>query len=70
MEIELYEVKTNKEYDALQIEIEALQTGKGEHETTILENIDTVEELKQKLDEDETHYSEIEKERQERFSCD
>jgi len=63
----LYEVKTNKEYDALQLEIEALQTRKGEHETTILENIDTSEELKQKLGEDETHFQEIEKVRQERI---
>lgn len=63
----LYEVKTNKEYDALQIEIESLQTRKGEHESTILENIDTIEELQQKLKEDESHFQEIEKVRQERI---
>ena len=60
----LYEVKTNKEYDALQNEIAALQTRKGEHETTILENIETIEELKEKLSEDENYYQEIEKDRQ------
>jgi len=63
----LYEVKTNKEYDALQTEIETLQSRKGEHESTILENIESLEEIKEKLSEDESYYQEIEKERQERI---
>lgn len=63
----LYEVKTNKEYDALQHEIEALQSRKNEHESAILEVIQESDDLKAKLTEDETHYQSIEQERQTRI---
>lgn len=63
----LYDVKTNKEYDALQHELEALQTRKNAQETAILEVIQTGEELKSKVAEDETHFLDLEKKRQERI---
>ena len=63
----LYEVKTNKEYDALQHELEALQTRKNTQETAIIEIIQTGEDLKNKLEEDQTYYREIEQKRQERI---
>ena len=63
----LCEVKTNREYDALQHEIEALQTRIAEHETSILETIEAGEELTSKLSEDEALYQEVEKERQDRI---
>lgn len=61
----LYEVKTNKEYDALQHELEILQNRKNAQETAIIEIIQTGEELKNKVAEDETHYQELKKKRQE-----
>ena len=63
----LYEVKTNKEYDALQIEIAGLQDRKDDHETAILENITTIEEIEAQLGEDKKYYREIEKDRQKRI---
>lgn len=63
----LYEVKTNKEYDALQIEIATLNDRKDQHETAILESIDTVEKIVEKLREDENYYREIEEDRQKRI---
>lgn len=63
----LYEVKTNKEYDALQIEIATLNDRKDQHETAILESIDTVEKIVEKLREDENYYREIEDDRQKRI---
>ncbi len=63
----LYEVKTNKEYDALQIEIAVLHDRKDQHETAILESIDTVEKIVEKLREDENYYREIEENRQKRI---
>ena len=63
----LYEVKTNKEYDALQLEIATLQDRKDQHETAILESIDTVEKIVEKLHEDKNYYREIEEDRQKRI---
>ena len=63
----LYEVKTNKEYDALQLEIATLHDRKDQHETAILESIETVEEIGKKLREDENYYREIKEERQKRI---
>ncbi|MDP6778123.1 MAG: C4-type zinc ribbon domain-containing protein [Candidatus Latescibacteria bacterium] len=56
----LYEVKTNREYDALQHEIEALQSRVDEHETGILEGIEQNEDLEARLGEEE----EIQKEQE------
>ncbi len=63
----LYDVKTNKEYDALQLEIASLHDRKDQHETAILESIDTVEKIVEKLHEDKNYYREIEKDRQKRI---
>lgn len=56
----LYEVKTNREYDALQHEIEALCNRIDEHETGILEDIEQNDDLKAKLEEDNLIYKELE----------
>lgn len=56
----LYEVKTNREYDALQHEIEALRGRVDENETGILEGIEQYEHLEAKLEEDEVNYKEME----------
>lgn len=52
----LYEVKTNREYDALQIEIEVLRNRADENETIILEGIEQHDELKTMLEEEERAY--------------
>ena len=58
----LYEVKSNREYDALQAEIEALGSKKEEHETGILQSIEDHEDLTTKLTEDKDVFSDREKE--------
>ncbi len=52
----LYEVKTNREYDALQIEIEVLGNRADENETIILEGIEQHDDLKTMLEEEESAY--------------
>ena len=56
----LYEVKTNREYDALQIEIEVLRNRADENETIILEGIEQHDELKTMLEEEERAYEALE----------
>ena len=56
----LNEVTTNREYDALQHEIEALQSRIDEHESGILEGIEQNEDLEARLGEEE----EIQKEQE------
>ena len=56
----LYEVKTNREYDALQHEVEALRSRIDEHETGILEGIEQNDGLQAKLEEDDVIYKELE----------
>ena len=56
----LYEVKTNREYDALQIEIEVLRNRADENETIILEGIERYDELNSMLEEEETAYKALE----------
>lgn len=63
----LNEITTNKEYDAVQHEIEALQVRKGEHETLVLETIESIEDITSKLEDDQSFYEEMEKERNERI---
>lgn len=58
----LYEVKTNKEYDALQHEIGALNVRIEEHETGILEAIEEQEGLKEMIDEEAAIFREMETE--------
>ena len=63
----LYEVKTNKEYDALQIEIATLQDRKDDCEISILDSIEQIEEIAAQLGEDEKYYGEIKQDRQKRI---
>lgn len=56
----LMEVKTNREYDALQIEIEVLRTRADESETMILESIEQHDDLKTMLKEEESAYKALE----------
>ena len=58
----LYEVKTNREYDALQHEIEALKNRMDENETGILEGIELGDGLKERLEEEEATFKELESE--------
>jgi len=58
----LYEVKTNKEYDALQHEIGVLNVRIDEYETGILEAIEEQEGLKGKIDEEATIFKQMETE--------
>jgi len=56
---QLFEVKTNREYDAVTHEIEAVKTGIQEKETRILELMDLEEEMKQLLKNNETEIENI-----------
>ena len=58
----LYEVKSNREYDALQTEIETLGARKDEHENGILRSLEDHEDLSTKLAEDKDAFSHREKE--------
>jgi predicted nucleic acid-binding Zn-ribbon protein len=63
----LYEVKSNREYDALQHEIEALKTRLDENETGVLESIEQADGLKAQLKEEDALYKELEQENLERI---
>lgn len=63
----LYEVKSNREYDALQVEIESLGSKKDEHESGIIKSIEDHEDLSTKLTEDKDAFSEREKEIKDRI---
>ncbi|MCK5147906.1 hypothetical protein KAR48_14205 [bacterium] len=52
---QLYEVKTNREYDAVTMELEAVRLAAGEHETRILELMD----LETAIEEERTQKNEI-----------
>ena len=64
----LYEVKSNKEYDALQHEIEALRGRVEETETAILETIEAADALKEKLKDERQLFKDLENEKQERIT--
>jgi len=53
------EVTTNKEYDALQMEIESCRTRISDHEMQILQTIDAVGETQQELQAEKAHYEEV-----------
>lgn len=63
----LNEITTNREYDAVQHEIEALTIRKNEQESLILETIESVENITSKLEGDREYFKELEKERNERI---
>ena len=62
----LYEVKTNKEYDALQIEIEACRARVSEQEDHFLSAEEALEKLKSDLKNDQEEFALIEKKRLEK----
>ncbi len=64
----LYEVKTNKEYDAIQHEIEALQARVEETETAILENIEKSDVLKEKLKDERKLFGDVACEKRNRIA--
>lgn len=59
----LYEVKTNREYDALQIEIEACRTRVGEQENGILAAVEALETLAPRIQGLEESFAQGEQER-------
>jgi len=61
------EVKNNKEYDALQLEIEACKSRIAEHETQILEAIESTENLQEHVDLSKKDFAEVEQEQQSRI---
>ena len=61
------EVKNNKEYDALQLEIEACKARIAEHETQILEAIESAENLEEGVDLSRKDFAEVEEEQQGRI---
>lgn len=63
----LNEITTNREYDALQHEIEALRVRKGEQESQILETIESQEAITSQLEDDKSFFQELEKERKDRI---
>ena len=63
----LYEVKSNREYDALQHEIEALKTRSDESETGALESLEQADALKAQLEEEDALFKELEQENLERI---
>ena len=63
----LNEITTNREYDALQHEIEALTVRKSEQESLIIETIQSFEDITSKLEDDNTYFEELEIERGERI---
>jgi uncharacterized protein len=59
----LNEITTNREYDAVQNEIESLIIRKSDQETRVLETIGSYEDITAKLESDNTYFQEIEQER-------
>jgi uncharacterized protein len=61
------EVTNNREYDALQIEIESCRTRIADCETQILELIDTSETLRQQVEEERGAFEEVQGDQQQRI---
>ena len=61
------EVKNNKEYDALQLEIEACKARIAEYETQILQAIESSENLQEHVDLSKKDFAEVEEEQQGRI---
>ena len=60
-------VTTNKEYDSLQLEIEICKTTIAEHETQLLKALETLEQIQEKIDEEQGAFEEIREVEQERI---
>ena len=61
----LYEVKTNREYDAVQQEIEAWENSLGQNEELLLETMAAIEELAPQVADKEQAYAKSQEEKQE-----
>ncbi|MEW6751614.1 MAG: C4-type zinc ribbon domain-containing protein [Candidatus Latescibacterota bacterium] len=53
------EVTTNKEYDALQLELESCRSRISGHEMQILQTIDAIAETQQEVEAEKQHYAEV-----------
>ena len=60
-------VTTNKEYDALQIEIEACKAKLADHETQLLEAVEGIQKSQEQIEEEKTTFEEIRQTQQERI---
>ncbi len=60
-------VTTNKEYDALQMEIEACKTNLSEHESQMLGALETIQNLEEQIEAEKGSFEEIRQAQQERI---
>jgi hypothetical protein len=60
-------VTTNKEYDALQLEIEACKKTLAEHETQLLDAIEGIQKVQERIDEEKSAYEDVRQAQQERI---
>ena len=60
-------VTTNKEYDALQIEIEACKAKPADHETQLLDAIEGIQKSQKQIEEEKIAFEEIRQTQQERI---
>ena len=60
-------VTTNKEYDALQLEIEACKTTLSDHETQLLGAIEGIQQAQERIEEEKGAYEEVRQVQQERI---
>ncbi|MFH1568032.1 MAG: C4-type zinc ribbon domain-containing protein [Gemmatimonadota bacterium] len=67
LEARFSEVTTNKEYDALQLEVEACKARMSEHETQILALIESAEALRQQVEMERQDVAQVREEQQTRI---
>ena len=60
-------VTTNKEYDSLQLEIEICKTTIAEHETQLIKAIESLEQIQEKINEEQGAFEEVREVEQERI---
>lgn len=60
-------VTTNKEYDALQMEIEACKTGIAEHESQYLSSIEAIQNLEEGIESEKESFEQVRQSQQERI---
>ena len=60
-------VTTNKEYDALQMEIEACKTVISEHESQFLNSIEAIQKLEEQIESEKQSFEEVRQSQQERI---
>ncbi len=60
-------VTNNKEYDALQMEIEACKNTLAEHESLLLDSIEAIQQLEEQIESEKTAFEEVRQAQQERI---